>query len=153
MALSTQEFTLAKRRFNQNAAQNACLKQLAVAFFGWLANQKGRPPLQVVEFTNLTGTDTVIADAPCRLFAILLKKATTTAAYFKGSDNATTSSSTAPEIEFRQNSITSDGLFFPKGNDMANGLTISSDTTSDGAAGSAAGDGASGVVLLGAAGA
>lgn len=153
MSLSTQDFTLAKRRFNQNAAQNSALKQMSVAFFTWLAGQKGHPNLQVVEFDNLTGSDTVIADTACRLFAIILKKATTTAAYFKGSDSATTSSSTAPEIEFRQNSVTSDAMFFPKGNDMANGFTVSSDTTSDGNTTSAAGDGASGVVLLGAAGA
>lgn len=152
MSLSLQEFTLAKRRFNQNAAQSAALKQMAVAFFTWLAGQKYHPDMQVVEFGNLTGTDTVIADAACTLLAILAKKPNTTAAWFKGSDSASASSSTAGEITFRQNAVGVIGLFFPTGLAMANGFTISSDTTAAGNTGSTAGDGASGVVLLAASG-
>lgn len=152
MSLALQEYTLAKRRFNQNAAQSSALKQMAVAFFIWLSGQKGHQDMQVVEFTNLTGTDTVIADAPCTLLAVLLKKATTTAAYFKGSDSATTASSTAAELMARQNAVGVVGLFCPTGLAMANGFTIQSDTTASGNTGSSAGDGASGVVLLAAAG-
>ena len=151
MPISTQEFTLAKRRyFHSVAGSDAGQYRLSVAFFSWLAQFKNSLALEVVEFDHLTGTDTIIASAACKLYAILLKKATTTAAYFKGSDSASASSSTAPEIEFRQNAIGVDGIYSPKGIPMSNGFTVSSDTTSDGTTTSAAGDGAAGVVLLGA---
>ena len=151
MAISTQEFTLAKRRFMHSVAgSDAAAYRMSVAFFSWLAQFKNSLALQCVEFTFLTGTDTVIADAACKIYAILFRKATTTAAYFKASDSASASSSTAPEIELRQNQVQVEQFFSPKGLAMANGFTISSDTTSDGNTTSAAGDGAAGVVLLGA---
>lgn len=126
----------------------APIQQFAYTLFSWLSQQRNNPDLQVVEFDFLTGTDTVIADAACQLYAIVLRKATTTAAYFKGSDSATTSSSTAPEVELRQNEVSADMMIFPRGLAMASGFTVSSDTTSDGNTGSSAGDGAAGVVLL-----
>jgi hypothetical protein len=150
MAISVGDFTQARRNyFSFIASNDAASYKLAYAYFSWLAQMNNSPDLQVVPFTYLTGTDKVIADAPCRLYLILLKKNTTTAAYFKGSDHASVSSSTAPEIEFRQNAVQVDQMFFPKGLAMAVGLTVSSDTTSDGSTGSSAGDGAAGVVVLG----
>ena len=151
MAISVGDFTRARRNYFTavSVSGDAAAYKTAYAFFSWLAQSNGSPDLQVVPFTYLTGTDTVIANAPCKLYAILLKKATATAAYFKGSDHASVSSSTAPEIEFRQNAVQVDQMFFPKGLAMANGFTVSSDTTSDGNTTSAAGDGAAGVVVLG----
>lgn len=149
-AISVVEFTQARRQyFTYIAREDAASYQLGYSYFGWLAQMGGAPDLQVVPFTYLTGTDKVIADAACKLYVILLKKNTTTTAYFKGSDSASASSSTAPEIEFRQTAVEVDQMFFPKGLAMANGFTISSDTTSDGNTGSSAGDGAAGVVVLG----
>lgn len=150
MAISPVEFTQARRNyFSFIAREDAAAYKTAYEFFSWLSQMGGAPDLQVVPFTYLTGTDTVIANAPCKVYVILLKKNTTTAAYFKGSDHASTSSSTAPEIELRQNAVGVDQMFFPKGLAMANGLTVSSDTTSDGNTGSTAGDGAAGCVVLG----
>jgi hypothetical protein len=151
MALSTQDIVLAKRRFFHAAAIDAGVYNLCIAFFSWLAQQGGHPDLQVKEFGPLTGTDVVIADVPCKVYAIVMAKLTATAAFFKASDHATTSSSTAPEFELKQSAIEVDVIFFPKGWPMANGFTISSDTTSDGNTTTAAGDGATGVVLYGAA--
>ena len=158
MAISTVDIVLAKRRFFHSAALigssvGAPIQQFAYTLFSWLSQQKNNPDLQVVEFDHLTGSNTVIADAACSIFAVVLKKATTTAAFFKGSDSATTSSSTAPEMLLRQNAVEADMLIFPRGLDMTSGLTVSSDTTADGNTGSSAGDGAAGVVLLGAPGA
>lgn len=151
MATNLQDIVLARRRFYNAVAIDTPTRLMATAFFSWLAQQGGHPDLQVVEFDYLTGSDTVIMNAACSLYAIVLKKATTTAAYFKGSDSASASSSTAPEVELRQNSIKTDLMLFPRKLPMANGFTVSSDTTSDGNTGSSAGDGAAGVVLLGAA--
>lgn len=151
MSLSLQDIVLARRRFYNAVTVDTPTRLMATAFFSWLAQQGGHPDLQVKEFDYLTGTDTVIADAACSLYAIVLAKATTTTAYFKGSDSASASSSTAPEVELRQTTVKTDLLLFPRKLPMANGFTISSDTTSDGNTGSSAGDGAAGVVLLGAA--
>jgi len=120
-----------------------------LALKSYLAAQKNNPDLQCVEFDHLTGSDTVIADAACKIYAIVMVKATATAAYLKGSDSASASSSTAPEVEWRQNAISEDVIICPDGRAMANGFTVSSDTTSDGITGSSAGDGAKGLVLLG----
>ena len=149
MALSTQEFTLARQRFyHAPAALKGGIKNLTMAFWGWLANQKGKPDLQVKEFDYLTGTSTVIADVPCTLYAILLYKNTTVAAWFKGTDNASTGSSTAGEITLKQAVVSTVPIFFPKGFPMANGFTVLSNTTAAGNTTSAAGDGAAGLVLL-----
>lgn len=157
MSLSLVDFVLAKRRyFNATSGTigDAAAHQFAVAFFSWLAQQGGTPNLQVVEFGPLIGTTTVIADAPCKVYAILLKKATTTAASFKGTDHATTGSSTAFAVGLTQAApatgvARTDNLLFPKGLPMANGFSILSNTTMAGNTTSAAGDGAQGVVLIG----
>jgi hypothetical protein len=150
MAISTQTGVLAWQRashFPGEASTQKLLDTLKLI----LVTQLNNPDLQVKEFDNLTGSDTVIADAACKIYGIVLSKQTATAAYFKGSDSASAASSTAPEVELRQNSISEDVLLFPDGRAMANGFTISSDTTSDGNTGSSAGDGARGFVILGAA--
>ena len=148
MSLSAQSIVLAKRRaFNYDFKPST---QLALqALFSYLNQFKGGPDLQIVPFDNLTGTDAIIADAACKVYAIWLKKETTVAAFFKGSDHASVSSSTAPEIALRQNTIEEDLLIFPNGLALTTGLTVSSDTTSDGNTTSAAGDGATGFVILG----
>ncbi len=150
MALSVQDIVRAKRRFlNFVGPVDACSYGLGMSFFSWLSQQGGNPDLQVVEFDHLTGTDVVIANAPCKVYAIVLRKVTTTAAVFKGTDNATTGSATAFNVALLQNSIGFSNQFFGKGLPMANGLTVISNTTTAGNTTSAAGDGAAGVVLLG----
>lgn len=157
MSLSVQNIVLAKRRYFNAATGiigDAATYGLAVAFFSWLSQQGGNPELQVAEFGPLTGTTTVIADAPCKVYAIMLKKLTTTAASFKGTDHASTGSSTAFAVGQTQAAIASniprtDNLLYPKGLPMALGFSILSNTTMAGNTTSAAGDGATGVVLLG----
>lgn len=153
MALSLQDPTLALRRFFHSVSveSQAAVKQLVIAYRTWLMTQGGKPQLQVKEFTNLTGTTTVIADAACKIYAIIVQKTTTTAASFKGTDNATTGSATAFAVGLTQTIVTADVLLFPKGLPMANGFAILSNTTMAGNTTSAAGDGAKGVVLLGSA--
>lgn len=150
MAISTQDALYAKRRAFSFPFTKSSSGLLVQALFSYLAQFKQNPDLQFVPFDHLTGSDTVIADAACKLYMLLLKKTTTTAAYFKGSDHASASSSTAPEFELRQNTAEEDVMIFPDGLALANGLTISSDTTSDGNTGSSAGDGAKGFAIIGA---
>jgi hypothetical protein len=120
------------------------------ALKSYLAAQKGNPDLQCVEFDYLTGSDTIIADAACRIYAIILVKATATDAWFKGSDSATTSSSTAGEVTQKVSEVGEEiALIYPGGFAMASGFTVSCDTTAAGNTGSSAGDGAKGLVLLG----
>ena len=149
MSISVQDIVLAKRRYLNAASIDAASHQLSMAFFSWLAQQGGTPELQVVEFDYQIGTSFVIADAPCKVYAIILNKATTTAASWKGTDHASTGSATAFAVGVTQNSIGVADLFFPKGLPMAAGFTILSNTTMAGSTTSAAGDGARGVVLLG----
>ena len=149
MSISVQDIVQARTRYLNAASIDAAAYQLSRALFSWLAQQGGTPALQVVEFDYQIGTSFVIADAPCKVYAIILSKATTTAASFKGTDHASTGSSTAFAVGQTQNSIGVADFFYPKGLPMANGFTILSNTTMAGSTTSAAGDGARGVVLLG----
>ena len=148
MAISVQNIVLAKRRaFNYQFKPQIQLQLQAL--FSFLNQFKGGPDLQIVPFDNLTGTDVVAADAPCRVYAIWLKKETTVAAFFKGDDSATTVDSAAADMKLRQNTIEENLLVFPTGLVMGTGFAMISDTTSDGLTGSSAGDGATGFVILG----
>jgi hypothetical protein len=153
MAISVQSQVLAYQRAGQwitGQSERSSTKLIFQALKSYISQFQGDIDLQVVPFDNLTDTDTVLADAACKLYALVLRKVTATAAYFKGSDHATTSSATAPEIELRQNTADKeDLLLFPDGLPLANGLTVSSNTTSDGNTTSAAGDGAKGFALIG----
>lgn len=150
MALSTQDIVLAKRRFFHAAAVDAALYQMTIAFFSWLTQQGNKPDLQVVEFSALTNTDVVLADSPCRLFALFLHKATATASYFKATDHATTCSTDGTQdVSLRMAQIdTRTAYFWPKGKSFAAGITCQANTTGTGSTGSAA-NGADGVALIG----
>ena len=152
MALSLQDPVQGKRRFFHAVAVSgsAAVNTIAINFFTWLMTQVvPTPQLQTVEFSALSSTSVVIANVACHLYVVVLSKPTTTAGYFKGSDNATTASSSAPEVSLRQNAVETDVLLFPKGLALTEGFAIRSDTTASGGTGSGT-DGASGVVLLGA---
>lgn len=150
MALATQSIVLAKRRAFHYTFKPS-IQLLLQALFSYLNQFKGGPNLQVVPFDNLTGTDVVAADVACKVYAIWLKKETTTAASFKGDDSATAVDSDVPKVLLRQNAVEEDLLVFPNGLPMATGFAMISDTTPNGSTGSSAGDGATGFVILGAA--
>lgn len=151
MALSLQNFVLAKQRFFRAAALAAGCQGLAYAFFSWLSQQQNNLELQAVEFGPASSTEIVIANAPCTIRAIILAKATATASFFKGTDSASASSDADSELRQKIAGVgNSMGLFYPKGFAMANGFTVQGNTTASGGTGSAA-DGPTGVVLLSAA--
>lgn len=122
------------------------------ALFSYLAQHKGAPQLQFVSFAALAGTDVVIADAACKVYAIFTKKpaASTVAALFKLTDHATTGSGTAETVKFPMYTNAEDCVVFFDGLAMANGVTLLSHTTSDGTTATSAADRADGFVVVGA---
>lgn len=152
MALSLSGANLVRQRTFAETRKpkiQAALKNL----FSYLAQHKGSPDLQLVNFSDLTsGTGTAIADAACRVFAVYAKKpsGSTTASYFKGSDSPTTASATAPELGFVLPTSNEEIVIFPDGLSMANGFAIRADTTAAGSTGSGAADQPDGFVIVGA---
>lgn len=120
------------------------------ALKSWLSQQLGNPDLQFVPFDRLSSTEVVIADAACKLYAIVARKITATATFTKATDSATASSDTAAEYVVKMaGAETFYALLFPNGMAMASGITMQGNTTADGGTGSGT-DGATGFVLLGA---
>ena len=120
-----------------------------------LAQKKGNVTLSVVVFDLQTSaaTDAVIADAACTIYGIFAKKSSTaTGAWLKGSDNTTTSSSTAAEFmqEFNAASAELAATYGVSGFVQGSGWTFGADTTASGSTNSTAGDGPKGFVILGA---
>lgn len=150
MAFSGSDPTIAKRRFFHSPviADTPDVYSLAQAFYSWLMQQGNVPSLQVVELTAGTDTAQVICGGACTLRALVLKKATTTAAYAKFSNHATDFSAAAVIAVVGQNVIGGAALFYPKGVTLSTGLTFESHTTPDGTTTSGAGDGATGVALI-----
>lgn len=149
MALSTQAAYLAKRRALNYAFRKPFSRRIVKVLFETLAQHKGNPDLQIVEFDNLTDTDVVIADAACQIYGIVLTKDTATAAFFKGSD-ATSVSDTAAEIVQELNAANDEVvLAYPDGWSQGTAFEVHSDTTADGGTTSAAGDGPRGFIILG----
>lgn len=151
MAVDPQDPVLAKRRFFNAATIDAAAYNISIAFWSWLMQQGGKPSLQVVEFGALTATETIALAGAAKLYAVLLNKPTTTAGFTKLADHNTTYSEANGVAFVKQAAVKVDLLLFPKGMALATGLVLVSHTTMDGTTTSAAGDGSSGVVLLGAA--
>lgn len=153
MSLSTQNAPLAKRRAaNWISAFGGPFSQGALKWFwSYIAQFKGSPAMQVVEFEALSNTDQVLANAACTLYLIVLRKTTATATWSKFTDNATTGATNgSQEISIKGATIGETVLVYPQPLAMANGLTARGNTTATGNTTSGA-NGASGFVVIGAA--
>lgn len=158
MAISTQAGVKAKRAAFGYAALlglGSSTVQALNTLFQELSQKKNNPDLQVVVFDLQTSaaSDAVIADAACTIYGIFGKKSSTaTGAWLKGSDSATTSSSTAAEWMAELNAANQEfvGLFGKDGAAQGSGWTFGADTTAAGSTNSTAGDGPKGFVILGA---
>lgn len=154
MAISTQAGVLAKRRalnFVSNFL-NPETQTFVRTLFQTLAQSRKNPDLQIVEFDLQTSAaaDAVIADAACKVYAIVVKKANATVAFLKAADHASAASSTAEEWKTELNAASEVVMVFPGGWAQGTGFTLGSDTTSDGTTNSTAGDGPKGFVIIGA---
>lgn len=117
---------------------------------------KGNPDLQFVAFERNSTDDIVIADAACRIYAIYFKKpaGSTTAAWLKGSDHATTAAAAADvaiTLAAAAAALKEACPVFHDGLSMVNGFTMACHTAVNGNTDSAAADCPSGFVILGAA--
>lgn len=153
MAISTQDSVLAWRNiFNRCHSMKPSTQRVLQALKSFLAQQGNNPDLQVVGFDSLSASETVIADAACKLYAVVLKKAATaTATYSKLTDHATTSSDDSSDFVILSNVSKSEHpLVFPQAVSFANGITMQGNTTASGGTTSGA-NACSGFAIIGAA--
>jgi|PlaIllAssembly_1097288.scaffolds.fasta_scaffold00657_3 hypothetical protein len=155
MALSLENINLVKQRSRwqtlKKPAQTEALRAL------WIhMEQKGNPDLQLVTFDQTGNADTVIADAACKLYAVVFNKpaTSTTAAWLKISDHATTAAAAGDlviPLAAAAAAIKNGAIVCPDGLDMANGVTMASHTAVNGNTDSNDADAAAGFVIIGAA--
>ncbi len=148
MAFTASDPVLAKQRFFNALKGAPQVYNLAMSLYSWLMQQGARPDMQVVELAAGTATAQVICGAAATLRALVLIKATTTAAFAKISDHATDFSSSAVTVLIKQAALGQMIVAFPTGLAHGTGITFESHTTCDGSTTSGAGDGASGVALI-----
>lgn len=158
MAISTQDAQIALRRvFNGQMGTGVGLKPhvrwTIEALKRQLAQMTGGiiPDLQVVAFGLLSDSETIIADAACKLYGLVLVKAgAATATFSKLTDSATTSSDAASELRFWSNAVGQQQAFiWAEGLPFANGITMQGNTTANGGTTSGA-NACSGFCIIGA---
>jgi hypothetical protein len=124
------------------------------AFFSYHEQHKRSPDLQFVPFVALSDSETIIADAACRIYVTFMSVPSTSDAvtYVKQTDHATASSDAASEnrFEFGGSGAQQDVVIWPNGQPMGTGVTMQGNTTANGGTASDAADGCSGFVIVGA---
>lgn len=116
--------------------------------------QLRNPDLQFVPITG-PGTDEVIADVGCKLYALYLKKpaASTTDAWFKGSNHATVAAANGDIVTYLRGTSGGGREYCQTWNDglpLGTGLTVASHTTVNGSTDSNAADQPTGFAIIGA---
>jgi len=116
----------------------------------------GLPDLKIVFFSGLETADAVVSDSACKLYAVYVKKpaASTTNAWFKGSNHATVAAANGDITVFLVG--TSGGgrsylIPYADGLPLSTGLTLGSHTTVNGNTKSAVADAPTGFAIVGAA--
>lgn len=153
MAISTQAAVLAWQRIaNSTRNHRPFIWQQLQQLKTWLTQQGGNPNLQVVPFATLTDAETVIADAACKLYGlVLIKQGDATATFSKATDSATASSDASSELRFWSATAGDEQVFvWPAGLPFANGITMQGNTTANGGTSSGA-NGCAGFAIIGAA--
>jgi len=153
MALSLEDINKVKQRCHDSLRKPGPGEALRGLFKHM--QQLGNPRLQLVPLDFTPGTDIVVADAPCKLYALYLKKpvASTTAAWVKGSNHATTAAANGDIVTLlggaggggQEHCQT-----FNDGLQLSTGLTMASHTAVGGSTDSNAADAASGFAIIGA---
>lgn len=117
--------------------------------------QLGNPDLQLVAYSGLGAADKVIADVPCKLYAIFIQKptASVTDAWIKGSDHATVAAANGDFVAKLVGTAGGGRQYCPCFHDglkLGTGLTLGCHTTVNGNTKSAAADAATGFAIVGA---
>jgi hypothetical protein len=141
-----------KSRFDSRKAGVTESLRALWAYMDYLQN----PDLQLVAFSGLETADAVIADAACKVHAIYIKKpsASTTNAWFKGSNHATVAAANGDFTAFLVGTGGGGREYCPvfaDGLPMGTGFTVGCHTTVNGNTKSAAADAATGFCIIGAA--
>ncbi len=153
MALTLETVNLVKQRTRWEVRKQGAMAALKALWLG--LQQNGNPDLQYVALDYTGNADQVIADVPCRLYAIYVKKpaASTVAAWLKFSDHATVAAASGDIVIPLIADVAAGkefALVFPDGLPLAVGLTTASHTTVDGNTDSADADSAAGFAIVGA---
>jgi hypothetical protein len=131
-----QRVAIALRGANEASAQQ--FKELKK----YLATQKGNPQLQFVAINGAVNSSDsgntasqVLANAPCTLYALYLKKASgATAVWFKGKNHASTATTDGTQEIAEQSAIANEEIVraYLTGKALSAGLTVTEDTTATG---------------------
>jgi len=154
MALTLENVNLVKQRTRWEIRKPGASEALR-ALWKHL-EQLSNPDLQLVALNYAGGADQVIANVACKLYALYLRKpaASTTDAWIKASDHATTCSGNG-DLVVKMIGTGGGGqehaLVFPDGLKFGTGLTTASHTTVNGTTHSSAGDACVGFAIVGAA--
>lgn len=115
----------------------------------------GNPDLQIVEYAGLGAADKVIADVPCKLYAVFVAKpaGSTTDSWLKGSDHVSAAAANG-DLVVKMRGTAGGGkshcLVFPDGLQLPAGLTLGAHTTVNGNTKSNAADAPTGFAIIGA---
>jgi hypothetical protein len=139
MALSLEAANLVAQKAKLTAPRAAKVQLGIKNLLSYISQHKGSPNLQFVNFTQLTSASTVIADAACKLYAVLVTRpsSSTQSGYLKLTDDETTASNSGPDVaQFKTPSgvAVNDLYTWPDGLSLANGLAITFDVSATTAA-------------------
>ena len=153
MALTLEDINLVKQKArgeSRKPGPHEALRSL------WKHMQQlGNPDLKIAFFSALQTADVVISDSACKVYALFIQKpaASTTDAWFKGSNHATVAAAN-PEFAAYLRGTGGGGRqycpVFHDGLPMGTGFTVGSHTTAAGNTKSAAADAPTGFVIVGA---
>lgn len=156
MALSLEAINKVAQRARVDAQAKVGIANALRSFFKHANDVLKNPDLQIVQFVCSNSADVVIADAACKVYCLAFTKpaASTTNAWFKGSDHATTTAAAA-DIASRLVGTGGGGrgycLVWHDGLPHASGLTVNCHTTVSGNTKSNDADCAAGFAIIGAA--
>lgn len=154
MALSLQSIIIAKQKCLADSRQSPKVQYELKQLFSFLNGFKRNPDLQVVPFSAIGALTTVIADAPCKVYALYIYRAAPAAAAFlKLTNHASTASHTVYAQMYSLTNLAAKSeecLTWDDGLSFATGISAAADTDSSGSTTSNAADRPSGFFLLGA---
>lgn len=120
-----------------NEASKRILRELKA----YLATQKNVQSLQFCSINGNTSAsdggntaNNILGTGAINLYALWLKKTSATACWFKGSDNATTAATDGTQVIAETSATDKEEIVrvWPNGKALANGLTVTMDTTATG---------------------
>ena len=134
MALSLEAANLVAQKAKLSAPRAAKVQLGIKHILSYIAQHKGSPNLQFVNFTQLTSGSTVIADVACKLYAFFVTRpsSSTLSAFVKLTNDETTAQHAGDQdFTFLAPAavVVNDLYTWPDGFSLSAGLAITSDTT------------------------